>query len=29
MAKVAIVTDSIACLHKTLVEQYGIVIVPI
>jgi len=29
MQKVAIVTDSIACLTRELVEQYGIVIVPI
>jgi fatty acid-binding protein DegV len=29
MPRVAIVTDSIACLPKVLVEQYGIVIVPI
>ena len=29
MPKVAIVTDSIACLTKELVEQYGIGIIPI
>ena len=29
MSKVGIVTDSIACLTKELVEQYGIGIVPI
>ena len=29
MQQVAIVTDSIACLTKELIEQYGIVIVPI
>ncbi|MFQ5996206.1 MAG: DegV family protein [Dehalococcoidales bacterium] len=29
MSKVAIVTDSIACLPRVLVERYGIVIVPI
>ena len=29
MQPVAIVTDSVACLTRELVEQYGIVIVPI